>query len=295
MAVQMADQTFDPTRPRVEKLQVEAAEPPPPDGAALKARIAEKVRADSTERKALTSEFAIRALEPELPRERLSALLAEMGSEDRYGDIKAIVTPSGRIYLFSEAQLVWIEASDQARNEEAKIAIVQQIRADSRRTALTAAADLEPLFPTADPEERDRLVAELRADPRFADIGVVTGPKGETYYHSDLYLSGSYAGIQMRAKLDDPLWAIAAFVRERSRIMPTPTKLSLFEEPVFGIDPAKLSAFVDEVLKKPEYADLKKMVHPTTGAIYLYSEKYLEAKRAFFIMDWDEVGAAQNP
>ncbi|HTN52657.1 MAG TPA: hypothetical protein VML50_09675 [Anaeromyxobacter sp.] len=291
----MQEASFDPTRPTAMKLHVDPAETPAPDPAGLKVRIAEQVRVDSRERHALTPEHAVRRLAPGLPREQLAALLSEMAAEGRYGDIKAIVAPSGRVYLFSEAHLIALEAQERGRAEEAKLAMVERIRADSRKVALTPVADLDPLVPGADPARRDALLAELQADERFRDIRTVTGPGGERYCHSDAFVSGTYSQIMMRAKTRDACLGIAELVRERSRTLPKPTRLTTFEDPVFGIDPGRLEAAVEETLSRPEYADIKRLVHPETGGVYLYSDRFLAPQQAFLIMDWDEVGAARNP
>jgi hypothetical protein len=70
----------------------------------------------------------------------------------------------------------------------------------------------------------------------------------------------------------------------------------LFQERVFGLSPEQVEQFMEK-LQEPrgEYADIKKIVHPVTGAVYLYSDKYMHELTAYRIMDWEEVGAAQNP
>ncbi|MFT3912864.1 MAG: hypothetical protein QM704_01905 [Anaeromyxobacteraceae bacterium] len=288
---------YDPTQPVVrEKLHlVTDDDAPEVDPAPLRLRIAERVRADSRDRRALTPDAALFALVPELSRSELRALLEEMSREGAYGDIKAVVAPSGRVYLFSERHLIAVEAAELGRLEEARLAVVERIRADSSRITLTAAADLEPLLPYPEPERREAFLAELRADPRFQDIQAVTGPKGETYYHSDRFVSGNYGAIMMRARASDPCWSIAELVRDRSRIMPAPTRLDVFRDPVFQLDADRLGGFVDELLAREGYADVKKLVHPRTRALYLYSDRWLDEGRAREIMDWEEVGALRNP
>jgi len=291
----MPELPFDLTQPPPEKLHVVTAEEAPPDLEAIKGRIAGRVRSDSRERRRLTPEQEVIDLVPELERPELSSVLAAMAAENRFGDVKAVVAPSGRVYLFSEKHLIALEAADLGRIEEARFAIVDRIRTDSSRVALTAAADLEPLFPFPEPERRASLLAEIRADPRFADLQTITGPAGELYYHSDRYLSGNYGTIMMRARVKDPCWAIAEMVRDRSRIMPAPTRTTVFREAVFEIDPALLDGIVEELLRKAGFEDLKRIVHPKTKATYLYSDRYLDESRAIEIMDWEEVGAARNP
>jgi len=286
---------FDPTQPAVpDKLHVVAPESPEPGGAELKASIAARVREDSKAGR-LTAEGAVRGLSPEFTRARVSELLAEMATENAYGDVKAIVAPSGRVYLFSEATLIVVEAQEKARAEEAKVIIVERIRADSRALALTSLAELEPLFPSADPAAREALLAELEADPRFHDVQRVAGPKGEVFFHSDAHVSGNYGKIMMRSKTMDVGWAIAEFVRDRAMIQPAPTKITVFRDPVFGIDFGKIEAYLLETIAKPEYADIKKLVHPQTGAVYLYSDKHLTEQQATYFMNWEEVERDRNP
>ncbi|BDG10064.1 hypothetical protein [Anaeromyxobacter paludicola] len=296
VGVCMPEQELDPTVSPFADVRAVAQDAPPIDPAALKAQIAATVRSDSESRRAITPEHLIQALAPELPADALSVLLSEMAAEGGFTDIKAIVAPSGRIYLFSEPHLGRNEAAEQALVEEARLAIVEKIRRDSQFVALTPAADLERFFPWPEPEKRAALLAELQADPRFGDIQTVTGPGGEVYYHSNAYLSGNYGKIMMRAKANDPGWAIAELVRDRSRVMPAPTRITVFDDRVFGLSPDQIQGFLG-ALGEPgsPFADIKKLVHPTTGAVYLYSDQWLPEAAAFASMDWDEVGARQNP
>lgn len=293
-ATTTVEHLFDPTRPAPpEKLQ---AVPQGPDAgpAAVKAAVAAHVREASRAGRVAT-EQSVRALAPELSQQRFAELLAEMAGEGAYGDVKAIVAPSGRVYLFSETFLIAVEAQARAGVEEAKIAIAEKIRGDSRLLVLTPAAALEPLFPSADAAERARLLEEVRADPRFQDLRELTGPKGEVYWHSDAYVSENYGKIMMRSRTADFGWAIAEFVRDRSMIQPAPTRITVFKESVFGIDFRRIEQLVLELLAKPEYGDVKKLVQRETGAVYLYSEKYLTEQQATQLMDWEEVEKARNP
>lgn len=290
--------SFDPTMVSVEKLRVQTSLPAALDPAALKRRIAELVRTDSKERRVPTLEHAVQALATDLPAEGLSALLAEMAGEPEYADVKAVVAPTGRVYLFSEPALDRDTAVARSLVEEAKLAIVEKIRSDSLYVALTPMADLEPLFPSAEPAERAALLAELRADARFQDIQALTGADGEQHFHSATHLSGNYGKIMLRAKAGDPALAIAELVRDRSRIMPAPTRLSTFDDQVFQLSRQQIDAFVDGLGKpdaSPEFADIKRLVHPETGAVYLYSDRWQLEVDAVSVMDWEEVGAARNP
>ena len=290
--------SYDPTMFSAERVRVRTSEAPEVDPAVLKQRLGELVRADSKERRTPTQEHAVQALMGDLPAERVSALLAEMATEQAYADVKAVVAPTGRVYLFSEPLLDRETAVARSLVEEAKLAMVEKIRSDSLYVALTPVSDLEPFFPSTDPAERAALLAELQADPRFRDIQSLAGVDGEAHFHSDTHLSGNYGRIMLRAKAGDPARSIAELVRDRSRVMPAPTSLKVFHDRVFALSREQLDAFVDG-LGRPdasaEYADIKRLVHPETGAVYLYSDKWMLEVDAFRVMDWEEVGAARNP
>jgi hypothetical protein len=289
---------FDPAFTPTEKLNVAAGEAPALDPAELKRRIAALVRAASAERRTPAQEHEVAALDEELPPARRSALLAEMAEDPAYADIKAVVAPSGRVYLFSEPALDRNAAVARSRVEESKLAIVEKIRGDSLYVALTPLADLGPLFHSADPAERAALLAELQADPRFQDIQQLAGADGEPWFHSDTHLSGNYGRIMLRARAGDPALSIAELVRDRSRVMPAPTRVTVFQDRVFELSREQLDAFVDGLGKPgadPGYADIRRLVHPETGAVYLYSDRWMLEVDAVRVMDWEEVGQARNP
>lgn len=286
----------DLTKESPDKVLAEPApEPAPLSPPSLEARIAELIRANASERKAVTAEWQVKKLAPGLRRQEISATLSSMAALADFADVKAVVAPSGRLYLFSETSLSAEAARADARAEESKALIVDQIRGDSQRTELTPASALEPYFPSPEPEARAAFLAAMLKEERFKDIRILTGVKGEVFYHSDTFVSGAYGQIMMRAKANDPSLAIAEMVRERARTLPRPTRIDLFQDPVFGFPAGEIEAQVEEMLSKAEYTDVKKLVHPTTGAVYLYSEKWMDAEQAFLFMDWDEVGAAKNP
>lgn len=286
----------DPTCSPVERIRAEPASSPDVDRATLKRAVAEAVRTDSRERRQPTAEHVIQDLASELSRDELGALLAEMATDHAFADIQAVVAPSGRIYLFSTGHLARNDAAARCFLEEAKIAIVQRIRQDSQLVALTPLSELDLLFPSPDPAQREELLAEIRADERFQDIQAITGADGTVHFHSDVFLSCNYGAIMMRARANDPGHSIAEMVRDRSRDIPAPTKATVFHDRVFGVSRAQLQAFVDELrAPDPAYADIKVLVHPTTGALYLYSDRWMIEAAAFRVMDWEEVGASQNP
>lgn len=186
-----------------------------------------------------------------------------------------------------------VEAGEENRVEEAKFTVAERIRADSANMILTPSKEVDSLLEWAKEAERTSILAALESDERFNDLQKMIGSQGEVYYHSINYLSGRNGLFMMRARTAEPAVCIAEYVREQSRIQPLCTKLTQFEAPVFGIEKAKLESVVREMLKRPEYVDIRMLVHAGTNAAYLYSNKWLSEEQALEIMDWEETGKTQ--
>jgi hypothetical protein len=281
-----------------EKVRVEHAAEVPLGTAAqeIQARTAARVRADSRERRALTLTTVVAELAPGEPRERLSALLAAMGGDERFADIKAVITDGGTAYLYSERDISAAEAVEWAFVEECEQVIAASVRADSEhRAVLTPIAALKALLPRDQQGRLADILARLEVDPRYFDLKTVTGPRGDAFLHSELFLSGDDACLLAREGAADPCATVAELVREASRLHPRPTRCRPFWARVFGVEPERLAGIVEELLRRPECADIAKLVHPATGAVYLYSTRYLDEARASAIADWEEVGRAENP
>ena len=267
--------------------------------AEIKTKIAEKVRGDSQERSVLTPEDIIADLDDDLRsgRTAISAILTEMATEDRYRDIKAITTATGLVFVYSDTYVTADDAAAKSLVEEAKFMLASAIRADSRDTVkLTPVGALYALAPDTGPTIIDALLKGMRTEARFADIKTVTASNGDVYFHSDKYLVGNYAVTLLMAMAGDHCATIAETVREESKIYPRTTNVTIFrEQQVYGIPPNDLEAIIVDILRKPGYADIKRIVHPSTGAVHLYSNQYISEDHAWAMMDWEEVGRANNP
>jgi hypothetical protein len=265
----------------------------------LKDRIAEKVRADSQERSAPTPEDSIAALDDELQYDRtaISAILTEMATEEHSRDIKVITTATGLVFVYSDTYIAADNAAAISLVEETKFILASTIRIDSRdNIKLTPAGALYAWAPDTDQIIIDALLREMQTEVRFADIKTVTASTGDVYFHSDKYLVGNYAVTLLMAMAGDHYATIAETVREESKIYPRTTNVAIFrEQKVYGIPPDELEAIIADTLRKPAYADIKKIVHPTTGAVHLYSNQYINEDQAWAMMDWVEVGLANNP
>ena len=219
-----------------------------------------------------------------------------MAADERYADIKAVTTASGMVFFLSTTHIGTDEAIAKSRKEELKFLFAEKVRADSKNAAaLTSVADLLSLAPEMEQDGVSAVLDEMRTDERYADIKPVTSPTGDVYYHSDKHMSGYYAVVLSRVAAKDPVATVAAMVRDESRIYPRPTCIEFFMEPMFQIPPGDLKAVFDEMVQKPEYGDIKLMVHPETGAVYAYSSQYLSGDTAFKKMHWVEVVKPANP
>jgi hypothetical protein len=265
----------------------------------IKAALAHKVREDSREQSALSPEEDLIALDDDLRYGRidLSAALAEMALDERYQDIRTITTTTGLIFVYSADCIAADDAAAKSLVEEAKFMLAQTIRVNSyQHVKLTPVEDIHAMAPDTEPAIIDIILKGMAQEPRYADIKKVTSAAGDVYYHSEKYMVDSYAATLLLSMAGDHCYTLAEKVRDESRIYPRATKVDFFHnEQLFGIPRADLGAVVEETLAKPEYSDIKKVVHPTTGAVYLYSERYLEEQQAWAQMDWLEVGLANNP
>lgn len=262
----------------------------------IKAKIAETVRAAAGEHSAMTPAETVFSLVPKTRQETITALLDEMAADDLYPDIKALTTDSGKVFFFSTTYIQADEAVAKSRMEEVKLKIAEKVRADSQdRVRLTPAGDLQELVPEQERYKIAAILKEMQETPAYADVKMVTASNGHVFFYSDLHMSNYYALVLSRAAAKDHCATIAAMVRDESRIYPRPTCVQLFMEDLFEIPPCDLKAIVDETLKKPEFSDIRKIVHPTTGGVYLYSNRYLKDHMAELLMDWREVGRDANP
>ncbi len=262
----------------------------------VKERIAEKVREDGREFAGMIPSQDVFEIVPGPQQDKITSILEEMSSDGRYADIKAVTTASGMVFFLSSRYIETDKAIETSRIEELKFLIAEKIRADSQNDVkLTSVADLQSLAPEREQEGIAAILDAMRTDERYADIRAVTSPNGNVYYHSDRHMSGYYAIVLSRVAAKDPSATIAAMVRDESRIYPRPTCVQLFTEEIFGIPSPDLRAIVEETMRKPEFDDIRMMIHPTTGGVYLYSSKYLNQSTAWSLMDWQEVVRDANP
>ncbi len=262
---------------------------------AVYATIADKVRSDSETLCHLTHVEALGPLLPDMTPEEIVNYLAELYEIEEYKDVRAIVLDSGAAYLYSSTFIPSDEAADKCLAEETQTEIATQVREESKTNArLTPVVPLAASFPNLSPDQLTRYREGMANEKGFEDIQTIAGPTGTLYLYSETFMTKQYAALLARAQVKDPCLTIAETVREESRVYPRPTKVQLFYTPVFQIDPGQMEQVVERTLQQPECADIHKIVAPT-GAIYLYSNRYMEPALAERWVQWEEVERLNNP
>ena len=259
--------------------------------AQILAKIAGRVRDDSKNKGELTS-AALLAVEPA----RLQSCLAEMAKSETFKDIKSIATATGDAYLYSDSSISRKDAENLAFAEEVRSQIVSKVREDSGKLIkLTAVTSLGALIPGAETDKIDVHLSAILKDERYQDVKLITNSKKTRYLYSENAITQTYAEILARAGANDPVATIAETVRDESRIYPRPTKVDLFTVEIFNINPDRLGEYIAELVKNPEYGDIKQL-KASTGATYLYSTLYIKSEDwVKYMVEWEEVGRHQNP
>lgn len=262
----------------------------------VKSKLAHTVRSNARRHKALTPSSLVKLLARDLPLSTELSLVAKMSKESSFGDIKAIITPSGQVFLYSLNHMDPREADAKGRIEEVKHLIAEKIRRDSRvTTALTPLGALYTIWPDFKSVQICSILNQMQTQGIYRDLKTISASSGELYLYSELHLTEKYAALLVRAAVHDACATIVQTVREESRIYPRPTKVSIFTGQAYSIPAASLQPCIVKILNNPEFTDIRKLVHPGNEAVYLYSNLHLNERQACSIMKWLEEGSAVQP
>ncbi|MBJ6800885.1 hypothetical protein [Geomonas propionica] len=242
----------------------------------------------------MTSSRILSVLAKGLPGELQHGVLEAVSTGALASDIRALVTPSGQLFLYSQDYMTSDDASAKGKLEEVKHAMAERIRRDSRViTALTPLNAIFTLCPEIKPVKVCSLLNEMQTQVQYRDIKTVSAFSGELYLYCDAHITEKYAGLLVRSAVTDACSTIVETVREESRIYPRPTRVSLFTSHVYGIPAATLHPCIVRVLNSPQFSDIRKLVHPETDAEYLYSTLHMNEEQAYSLMKWmEEEGTA---
>lgn len=264
--------------------------------AEVKSKLAHTVRKNARRHCALTPGQLLKVLAKDLPIDAQQALLAEMLQETVYSDIKSMITASGRLFLYSLTHMTTMEAEAKGHLEEVKHVIAEKIRRNSRvTTSLTPLGALYSLWTELKPVQVCSILNEMQTQACYRDLKTISACSGELYLYSERHITDKYAALLVRAAVNDACQMIVHTVREESRIIPRPTKIGTFTSHVFGIPATSLQPCIVRVLNKPEFSDIRKLVHPETEAVYLYSSMYMNEEHAHSVMKWLEEGSGLQP
>ncbi len=257
--------------------------------------ISKKVRADSQNQARLTHVEELGPLFPEMTPEEIVNYLSELYEIEEYADIRATISSSGAALLFSSQCFTLEEAAERCLADEVKERIATRVREESKQDVrLTPIDALAGIFPNVEMEKLSNYYQSMVTSNEYADIRLLEGPTGMRYLFSDTSMTLNYASLLARADAQDPTIVIAETVRDESRIYPRPTKVTLFYEPVFRIEANQMQEVVDKTLQRPDCEDIKRII-ASTGAVYLYSDRYMPAGQAERWVQWAEVDRFQNP
>jgi hypothetical protein len=182
------------------------------------------------------------------------------------------------------------EQAEEAPEEPDKLAAVaERIRSDSGQVILTDQAIFleEPFGFTED--ELDEIWVEMVENGEYRDIVRTPDERsGTVYVHSDVLLTVPYAKLMLRTQANDPVYLIVETVRDESKIYPRPTGAAFFENEPFNLVLEDVLKHVETIKGTEGYSDIR-VIHPSNGATYLYSDRYLDEAQAMPIAQWVEV------
>jgi hypothetical protein len=258
----------------------------------LRNLIASRVRSDSANKKRLTCGPAVSRLVRNVTSE--DTFVTSFAGVAGFEDIKAIVGKEGAVYLYSDKCLSRSDAQSLLLGEEIRTRVAERVRADSAKAQRLTPVHNLGMIPGAEPDKIDSHLSLLLDDERYVDLRLISNARGSRYLYSEEHMTATFAAVLARAEANDPLDTIVTTVREDSRIYPRPTTLATFAAPVFNIDSGKLERYANEITSRPEYADIK-LVRASNGALYLYSQQFLNVDWVKATVEWEEVGKYLNP
>lgn len=177
------------------------------------------------------------------------------------------------------------------------LALAEAVREASRAGRLIGGDELlaglkeHGLFGTDERQwDMEALMAETLAVHQ--DLAALESISGKTLYHVPALLSRTYASILDRK--GSPVILIAEEIRKNSAEYPRPLPLEIFEGPPFDLTPEQIEDSLKTMAASPEFQDVT-FTTTSTGAVYLFSSRYLERHYAAFLAERADVGLALNP
>lgn len=122
--------------------------------------------------------------------------LAEITGDERYQDIKTIVTSTGAVYCYSENHITknYADILLRAKENDPYAVIATTVRDESRIYPRPTSIDFfrDPIF-NINPEELEDHVDSILNHEDYTDIEMITASTGNRYLYSSSYLEKVYA------------------------------------------------------------------------------------------------------
>lgn len=171
--------------------------------------------------------------------------------------------------------------------------ITKLIRDKSAQGQITNLIEIkEKDFDLTDKEFEDKIEI-LKTDDKYEDIRVLSGKKGR-YLFSDNDMNLKYAKLMAQIEENDVKGLIAKTVREDSKVYPRPTDIKVFNKSPFYLKDDVLLNVLEQMKEEDEYQDIKE-VKASNGALYLFSDEYMEKDHAIGLTEWVEVIRKETP
>ncbi len=162
----------------------------------IQTRIAEKVREDSKNLAKVTGIDSLCTADSALELDKVKTSLVNMERDDRYQDIKSVVTSTGALYLYSETYITrnYADILVRAEAKDPCATIATMVRDESRIYPRPTNIELfkEQVF-DIDPDELETHIARTVERQEFKDIKLINASTGARYLYSELYMEEDYA------------------------------------------------------------------------------------------------------
>jgi len=145
-----------------------------------------------------------------------------------------------------------------------------------------------------DKDQIDALLEAIREKTQLIDLKIISDDKGAEFLYSATEMTDKYADILISVNNNNFIKLIADTVRYESKAYPRPTRLSLFTLKPYNIKENVLLGLLSSLNANSEYSDLK-YTEASNGVKFIYSEKYMTARYANTLAEWEEVLQKEIP
>ncbi len=139
----------------------------------------------------------------------------------------------------------------------------------------------------------EQYLEEIQNDEQYADIKMIEGSKTRYFYWEEK-INTNYATLMVRVEEKDLIRMIVETVREQTQRYRRATAIKLFTVPPFLLNRQQILDLLEMIQQREDCADIEQ-VAASTGAIYLFSNKYIGKALAKSLVEWDEVERFENP